>query len=67
MECALDQIKQTDYRKYYQALQDGNIGSLPDLLEPANFYLPAYGIEPGFRTTMDEWARVPLDANDELM
>ena len=66
MKCSLDQITPAQYRKYYQALQNGTVDTLPALPEPPVFYQPAYGIDPTYKTTMDEWARVPVDAKAEF-
>lgn len=67
MQSSLDQISPTDYEKYYKAVQDGTVDKLPPLSTRATFFRPAYSIDPRYKTTMDEWARVPLDAKDEFV
>ncbi|KAJ8131565.1 hypothetical protein O1611_g2060 [Lasiodiplodia mahajangana] len=66
MKVADGQISANEYRKYYKALQDGSIGTLPPIQEGPVTYAPAYSIDPTYKVTMDEWARVPLDAKPEF-
>ncbi|KAF9770485.1 hypothetical protein IL306_011976 [Fusarium sp. DS 682] len=66
MMSSLDQISPVDYEKYYKAVQDGTIGTLPPLKAVGTFNRPAYSIDPTYKTTMDQWAKVPLDAEDEF-
>jgi len=66
MKVCPDQIPPADYRKYYQALMNKTVDSLPPMTEGASFLAPLYSIDPTFKTTMDEWAQVPLEAADEF-
>jgi hypothetical protein len=66
MKICSDQIAPADYRKYYEALQNKTIDTLPPMKEGAPYYAPLYSIDPTFKTTMDEWAQVPLGDPDEF-
>jgi hypothetical protein len=66
MKVCSEQIAPADYRKYYEALQRKTIDTLPLMTEGAGYYAPEYTIDPTFKTTIDEWAQVPLDGPDEF-
>lgn len=59
------QISTNDYRKYIDAVRDGTIGSLPPMVEQPGYFVPSYATDPTFKATMDEWLRVPIDADPE--
>ncbi|KAG5656862.1 hypothetical protein KAF25_011031 [Fusarium avenaceum] len=67
MKTTLNQINPSDYEKYYKATQNGTVGDLPALKVNGTFNRPAYTITNGtYKVLMDQWARVPMDAEDEF-
>ncbi|KAF4457206.1 hypothetical protein F53441_770 [Fusarium austroafricanum] len=66
MECSLDQINPAEYRKYFKALQDGTIDKLKPLKAKNDFTKQAYSIDPTFKATMDDWAKVPVSDPPQL-